>query len=1138
MFLPGDIYTSSGSLKLYHCWTDKVTKFDSSSFYNWEQDNMPVYDLDERTFYLWEQLGYPTSAIGGVALVVSADASNEDVACNKNIFRSVSAAIEALPQTINFPIIIEIANFGDLGELRLNNYKFGPRGSLEIINRNFALQELSFSNSINPYAGQVSAGLYPGTNTYKIVSGTQVTLGAALPIYENTAPIKAFNQASCLSISSTVFSSTFDARLSGSVSESNLNAYLSFLKSSTNSNKPTLVVASKNTRNCYIGNDYTLGFMPYAFNADSEDDISSKDASTTDWIGSTNAWNTNDTSLNVYNAINGLYYGNRLYKVVINNCDGPIYIRNIFLDGFGSSRQDNHYGIEVNNSPNVFIENSVVCRYRKAGYYINNSTVNFLRSCVANRNYDFDSDNVRISGRTLDKLAGIYNKDGSGYYTVDSAAGLLANNSVINFSSTTEWELAQYQAILGVALSATPIAYRMIEFNENSNGVILNNSVLAGGEYYAQAPYNSGLIKEYSQSIFDFNYNTNYGLVANNSKIDLNGKIRLLENLKGASINQSQFMLDEIYCKHNQYAALELNNSNLIYNKNLIKQHDAGGLIATTEPPYYFSKNGVNLKINASKVNPVYTSSMEERYGKFYFENPIGYEVGTHLFPSIIVENNSEATLLSTEIVRTDTYSNDDFSKAGSEIECKDNSRVTLRGTRYFINKIIGPDTRAKNRRLAALAAINNSTIEINGPTVVAQFGINLLADKNSTININPAKKISDQTLDYTTINLSEPKNHTMVELHSTRSCIVVDNQSTLNMEDLGSYSTNWDMTNIDPLIPDYIVNEPVYVSAGSMQFYPNPIFEATTNQAWDVNTIGTVFTKYNHAYGFLQDLNTADPFEFSSVTWGGVCVRALNNSVVNVNNVNFPCGWWNCSAPYYDGSLALESGGACYKTFIWNIADNSILKASYLSVSSLYPSTAGYNGPGGYWQGSTGQAFSGVPITTPDTSSTSILDIYGANPSGHPFTTLTTKNYGPFRLYFSVDPVVNSFSYANAVNTGFGTIPQIYSQGYQPSTSLICSGDASSLYTVALQTNSNNQIQPSGFYYGKDMLDSNGSIRVFLDESAANTFANAKHCSAGKSNNAKLVSIYYPYIGSNNGDSAALKGVASVNLFDLEKDN
>jgi hypothetical protein len=221
MFLPTDIYTTSGSLKLYHCWTDKVTKFDSSSFYNWEQDNLPVYDLDERTFYLWEQLGYPTSSIPGVALVVSADAPDSAVTCNKNIFRTVSAAIEALPQTINYPIIIEVANFGSLGNLVLNNYKFGPRGSLEIINRNFSKQEFSLSSltTINyafGYLPQVSANYYLGAaNPQGILSSVSLYNNNDFAVLRETTPMQGFLDSSCLSISAAVFSGTRDARLSG-----------------------------------------------------------------------------------------------------------------------------------------------------------------------------------------------------------------------------------------------------------------------------------------------------------------------------------------------------------------------------------------------------------------------------------------------------------------------------------------------------------------------------------------------------------------------------------------------------------------------------------------------------------------------------------------------------------------------------------------------------------------------------------------------------------------------------------------------------------------------------------------------------------------------------------------------------------
>ncbi len=65
-----DIYTSSGSVMLQNSWTPYVSKYDTSSFYNWEQDNLPLYDLEERTYENWEQAGYATSGVTGFALTV------------------------------------------------------------------------------------------------------------------------------------------------------------------------------------------------------------------------------------------------------------------------------------------------------------------------------------------------------------------------------------------------------------------------------------------------------------------------------------------------------------------------------------------------------------------------------------------------------------------------------------------------------------------------------------------------------------------------------------------------------------------------------------------------------------------------------------------------------------------------------------------------------------------------------------------------------------------------------------------------------------------------------------------------------------------------------------------------------------
>lgn len=1145
MFLPGDIYTTSGSLKLFHCWTDKVTKYDPSSFYNWEQDNLPIYDLEERTFYLWEQLGYPTSAIPGVALVVSADATDAAIGCNKNIFRTVSAAVEALPQVINFPIIIEVANFGELGDLTLNNYKFGPRGSLEIINRNFSKQEYSLSGdpTLSGLYPQVSATYFAGTNPRNYVGSFELLYGTSVADLKETTPMQGFLDSSCLSISAAVFSGTRDARLSGVGALSpKLNGYVSVYKRQSNFNKSTLIIDSKNDVQPYTSDDYGIAFKPYVFNSESSDDIHVKDASTVDYLNNnTLLYSNNDTTINLYQAFNGLYYGNKLNKVYINNCDGPIFIRNFFLDGKGSTVTTNQYGVEINNSPNIYLENIVSTRYRKAGFYFNNSTVNLLRSCVANRIYDFDSSNRRITGNFSDRRVGLTYNDTSSYLELDQAAGLVANNSYVNFSSTRDWEYARYSENL-TTFKATPNAYHVIEFNDNANGVILNNSVMIGGDSRRSSTDNlSQLIDE---TIFDFNSNINCGFIANNSKVSLNGLIRFKENLKGLEANSSELEVESLEASYNQTIGIELNNSITVYNKNLKKYHSTGTLKShLIQRVGYFLGNGVHINLNSSKMLPQMTSGMELRYCDMRFESPIGSHVSGTITESIRVNNNSEICLISPKISRDDTHSKSGTSKKGSEINCSNNSKATIRGTRYFPTRIIGPNTRDNQKNIAAVAANQNSIVDINGPTVIAQFGIDLLADKNSTINVTPPKSDLDGVLDISSINLNDSANHTMVELHSTRACIVVDNQSTLNMKDLGSYRTRWDVTGtFNSFGPDYGgVNDTAfnttYVSGGSLQFYPNPNAAGTTNAAICVTaTVESPFVKYANGYGALYGLNNA-ALTFSSVTFGGMCVRALNNSVVNVHNVNFPCGWWNPSGPYYDKSITFDSGGACYRPFIWNIADSSQLKSSFLSVSGLFPRLAGYLGPYGYWKGADGNAYSGAPTTTPDTSSLSVLDIYGSNPSGTPFATTTAKNYGPFRLYFGVNPFVNSLTDLNG-SGGVEIIKQVYSQGYQPSASLLCSGSLSAIYNMALIRNSNGVISPSGFYYGSGVTDTAGHIRVLLDESSSETFANAKHCAAGRSGNSKLVSIYYPYTIARYGDTYSTKGVGSVNTFDIERDN
>lgn len=1117
---------------------------------------MPIYDLDERTNYLWEIMGNPTSSVLGAALVVSADAPDTAIGCNRNIFRTLSGALEALPQVINYPILIEIASFGQLGDLVLDNYKFGPRGSLEIINRNFSRQESVVSTVGNANLSPTLVSYQAANNPYYYLSAVKIggTYDASNALM---SPLQGFLNASCMSINCAVFSGTRDSRLSGTGGTTKLNAFISARHNPDEYfSRSTLVIDDKNTTQPYGSNNYDINFLSYDLGTpDSFEEIQTKDASTISFFDSTNLF---ESTILTTLGYNGLYYGNKLNKIYISNCNGPIFIRNFFLDGSGFNRVGNDNGVEINNSNEIYLENTVVCRYRKTGFFINNSKVTFLRSNAAQRIYDFNANGTRKTDSYSVRRINLTRSSDS--LKEDLGAGLLANNSNIIFSSTYERELYLMSSLLGPGNIPYPNNYQFTEFSKCANGVILNNSTLLGGK-----PINTGYPATNSTNFEMYlrsSHNVGIGLGLYNSKMFFEGRLNISENLTGILLESSVLELDRVRCNYNQNKGIEAINSKIITNKNLNNYHIAGTKLV--DPIYVFA-NGQNLFLDNSIYKPTITSGIENYYANETYQDSIGRIFNTSstnfgALENIRIQNGSELVLISPTMSRVASYSFPTslatlWGFKGSELHVVDNSKATIRGTKYFATKMQGPGAYGLSRGLAAVCAENNSKISINGPTVIWQYGIDLLAENNSNITIAPPKDSLDQSLDISSITLADPRNHTAVELHSTRSCIVVDKNSTLDIRDLGSFRTNWSKNSYSSIIQssgvDYETVSPqefeMYTSGGSLQFYPNPTVPnggtayGTVNGIDEIIAVAAKFSDANYpskSLHYLQNLNIS-PLNFSAVTFGGMCVRALNNSIVNVHNVNFPAGWWNCSSPFYDGTYPFDGGGACYRTFIWNIADSSKLNASYLSVSGLYPRSSGYYGPFGYWTSATqNRAAYAMPSSTPDTSSLSVLDIFGQNPSGTAFSTTSVENYGVFRLYFSVDPMVNSLSYANRPSTGFGSIPQIYAQGYQPSASLICSGFASALYLNSKQRNSAGSIQPSGYYYGEDIVVNPLDQNVMLDESAANTFANAKHCAAAKSNTAKKVAIYYPYYNVNQGDSASLLGIASVNTFDIERIN
>ena len=1172
MLNPSDVYVTGGSDKLLVCWTDKVTKYDASSFYNWEQDNLPLHDLDERTQLTWEKFGHPTSALTGMSFIVSADASDS---CSPLYFTTLSACVAALPEVINYPILVEVASFGNLGGLEISNKSFGPNGALEIINRN-----CSFGGAIDVNGSAMS--VQQPDHTYSPLGPTQIYLASAItPAGSISAtahhgisavPSLAFDAQTARIYSNNEFISSSYGDGSGWNDARYDTAQHYVFSRQVDGNKNNRLTASLScTADPWLASGHwgsvvatyatvsSLNFTP--FDSLRTTEMNAYDASTLNYrTGNELPWGVIDTTAGAA----AFAYFNNLDYIKINECNGPIYIRNFNVD-------TNHVygrGIEIKNSK-VNLERCSVSRANEAGLYADNSEVNLLRGFVAYRNYKL-VDGARTGTRYAEKRVGIISPP-SGHAGRELGAGIYATNATVNFKSTYQRDLdksleasAIYENYINLASGAfpAPSMESLYCMSRNDIGIHAVNSKILGGR--VETGGSSTLFWRDGTQVFS-ELNTEAGIRLENSVLENSGRLLLDGNFIGLDSYASKLFVDSLAARYNQTTGLKMNESSLTYNKDFYQGY-LGTAADTVGPEQYvmsqlaFAMNGADIYASQSEILPVVANGMPDVYQMVYTSGAFGFGESAslehaQLVPSIQAKNNSNLDLVHLHIDRAMTDATN-RQNLGLFVNCDDNSTVTCRGSKEYANVFAGPDdsTGLKQLHVAGLYCNNNSTIKLQGPTASYQVGVNALSDNNSNIEITPHLD-SDGELLVSAFTLSDTGNHTMVELHSTRACLVANRNSTLVIEDLGDKSVNW-TTSGQNAIRDFS-GQPLYTQGGFLQFYPNAAYQINNGDVAHKLTAPTTPYKFhaqanmpNKAYSYLYD--TSDKDSFDEVTTGGMCVRAVENSLVQANNVHFPAGWKNTSAVVYDlDGISPLPGPNCSRLFIWNIADNSLLKASYLSVSGNYPASAGYYGPSGIWEGTTaGVAASGAPHSTPDTSSLSVLDYYGITDQ-HKYGQPKRQNHGVFRLYFSTDPAVNylvtSGDSAGAASGNLnGFARQVFAQGYNFSGTLSAAGNSEfngSSYTSLLRSVEGGleHVAASGFYYASAMVLSPNTIKAVLDDSAANTFANAKHNSVGKSGLAKVVSIYLPakVLG---GDSWAGysygKGLASTNNFDLDKDN
>ena len=1041
-FVEHDIYSSSAGTELYNYWNPFVTKFDSQSFYNFEQDNQPLYDLEERTFELWgKATGYATSSLFGMPLVVSGaipDVAGGDT-MNRNVFTNLQDALDALPNVIRTPTLIEVADSGLLGGISLKNVDIVEGGILEIVNRGFAKIYSGGGLSQGGGNGVATSAVGQCNTNINTKNAGLMTLITSLDL---SATI---SETSAISVSENVSSLFIDGytraftQLIGHTSSKMRTDKVSccFVDPASVSpglTTPTSQFVTGGNPVAYNNTFFMTNYEAAGMNATGQmvdATVEFQDVSSVRGAPIATGAQPEPNGANDYlvrskiqagddnRQITGMVYANSVSSIEIKNCNGPLYIRGFCVDSVSGGTAAQYgagagwhadIGIEVTNS-NPVIENCSVMRAKTAGAKFINSDVTLKRGFFSYRNYQIPAPGTARGGQTT--------------------AGIHAINSRIDLQ------------IDPVYASGSDYAFNT---QHHDYGLILENSVLTGGQ---AAPFDY-----FNGTDLAFSYNKT-GIKAINSTIELSGTLDVYNNQTGLDLVNTTLSTDRLTVENNQLAGLKAESSVVKYGNRQVRElygSDQNGFrLAQT----LFNRNGVHLDLKKNSTftysNDASTLDIPNKYGALRFHDSHGISnyvadiTASASLPAISIKNSS-ADLLHSRIICSG-ISLAGPAVIGAAVKAEDSAEVNFLGT--INNATIVQGNGGVSPGVLAIAADNSSKISFRGPTLVADFYSDIAANRNSTIEFTPHRD-SNSIVDVSGFNLgNKTENHTSVELHNTGGvCLAATEGSRILMEDLGSpldtiykeAGSNGggvgryggaSSTFVDP---DYlVVNTSAFTKGGSMQFYPNPPLSdylSTTNvtttnllgsqgllpdtEAGDKMTAATQGqTPYNYYLtNYFSDVtappNDVTTFINNKLSVGGFCVKIFSNSTANVNNVNFHCGWTNADGSYFDSS-ATDKG--CNQLRIWNIGGNSNLYAAHTSVSAIQPHyCSGYHGPRAvFLSGAATEAGSGVfdqgadmtdsqiayaagfpsrktneevnireAVGTPDTSSLSILDWYG----------------------------------------------------------------------------------------------------------------------------------------------------------------
>jgi hypothetical protein len=828
----------------------EVHKFDASSFYNWEQDNLPINDLETRSDVLKQHLGL--GELTGVTLTVSADALRS--ASSVGVYQTVQEAMAVVPRRLNFPLLIEICDFGDLGDLTIKDIHCEGDGALQIVCRQYGGFTLARANTI------VDSSSYGPSATQSMASDFTGVASFITDLEEVSSTKLGIN---CSSLSAW----DYNARVFAGKSPDSQNH---------NQNIQFAVFPSKD-KDSFISGTSTFNFPVYSYDNDNtvfQDADPRIDSSGTSLL-------TARGGIAQSNYTTAAAFGAYFRKIIIQNCS-RIKLQNVCVDSgkgndYSSPNILVHYcdiGIDIKDS-NVLLENVAVMRTKVAGIRAQGSTISSKNNLIVHRIYDRNSAGIRAS-------------EGTGIYLVDSNLGF-------NTSPTGQEGLS------------------LLNVSKCGEGIFAINSRITDGAYKSADNANAGTSSAGNDVTTTrlYIHGNQTGVKLDNSKLDMRGRVEVFCNIKGMDCYQSIAELPQFSVDYNQETGFYLNNSTLIYGKDsdvsagaiaFSGYNSAGG---SPKPAYACDYNKINVHADAGSTVK-YADECTEVSSLGMWGGTVAAQGGnaerpmrTHGSspkPNLLVSNGSHAEMAHTSMYGVQSTPN----LAGAGARAEKNSSIVFRGTGTSHTCIGGGGGIAtvELERLwtnAGVAAVENSNVVFTGPTKIGGFGVGVLAQTNSKASFGPPTDDFVSWLpDSDKFSLDASANHSNLDVHSARACLVANDKSTIQIYAMGGSSLDADNSVDAPQSFSSVSGTYVSATSGSfVRFSPNGFTEL-------VDTDLAAGTNFNIFTRTAQAINDGS---HSGVTTGGMCVRAVGSSKVDVNLTNIKI----------DAGFAPSLSGVCY---------------------------------------------------------------------------------------------------------------------------------------------------------------------------------------------------------------------------------